>query len=179
VIITCVDMFGKTVVHVAAKRCELAALRYLHFELAMDFSQLDFDAQSPLQCVPRKCSEGDAGGYMTDLAQRCRLFIEFVVSGSQGGDDLALFLPDPPPPLPSSASSASASASSASASSGGPVDLSQATQSFSFSLVQPLREGEADHEDSGDEDEDEDGDGEDGGDKVFQGFDEIAQKWLS
>ena len=48
-----VDMFGQTAVHVAAKRAEPLVLAFLCDELNVDFSHLDYDGLSPLECIPR------------------------------------------------------------------------------------------------------------------------------
>ncbi len=66
------DMFGQSAVHVAARRAELEILKYLHFELHLDFAQEDFDGKVPLDCVPKRASG-------LENVDECRKFIAYVM----------------------------------------------------------------------------------------------------
>eukprot|EP01032_Pedospumella_encystans_P007541 gene7541-9038_t len=57
-----VDMFGQTAAHVAARRGEVAVLRYLHGELGVDVLQEDFDGRTPLEVIPKLFLSGNAEG---------------------------------------------------------------------------------------------------------------------
>jgi len=57
-----VDMFGQTAAHVAARRGEVAVLRYLHGELGVDVLQEDFDERTPLEVIPKLFLSGNAEG---------------------------------------------------------------------------------------------------------------------
>lgn len=60
------DINGQTVVHVAARRCELAVLRYLHASLNLDFDVRDKYGHTPIDVVPRRGLEA---------AEACRHYI--------------------------------------------------------------------------------------------------------
>ena len=65
------DMTGQSVVHVAARRAEFEVLKYLYFELNMDFTLEDFEGQTPYECIPRR---GD------DLVlTKCRKFVSSIM----------------------------------------------------------------------------------------------------
>jgi hypothetical protein len=52
-----VDMYGQTVVHIAARRGELAVLHYLYHESGISedlFTQEDFDGRRPVEYIPRR-----------------------------------------------------------------------------------------------------------------------------
>ena len=68
----CVDMYGQTAAHVAARRGECEVLRYLYHTLNVDVMQEDFDGRTPLECIPKMHMGGSAEGVVS-----CR---EFLVS---------------------------------------------------------------------------------------------------
>ncbi len=70
----CVDMFGQTPAHVAARRGEVEVLRYLHFQMGVDVMQEDFDGQTPLEGIPKIAMGGNA----ESLAQAREFLISVI-----------------------------------------------------------------------------------------------------
>lgn len=54
-----VDITGQTCAHVAARRGEIAVLIYLDQVHQMDFTQKDFDEQTPLDKIPKTSLHGN------------------------------------------------------------------------------------------------------------------------
>jgi ankyrin repeat protein len=71
-----VDSSGQTCAHVAARRGEIDALRYLSSAHQMDLNQRDNDNESPLDKVPKISLQGNEGelektrAYLLSLLER-------------------------------------------------------------------------------------------------------------